>query len=533
MHLLKSSALIWLCSAAALFAQESSSLPPSPGGPPAPPSQPGAPTAPASRPAAAPAAIAVQNVVAEVPRQLSIVRVNVTNQAYDFFRPWGKRPPITRRAIGAVLPGQRVLVTAELVANANYIEFENAEGGFKTAAKVEIVDYEGNLALLRSDAPGTLFDDLKPLEFTTPKVGDMLSVWQLENNGNLLVTKGPMTTAEVGRYPIEESNLLLYKLTAPLQFRDGSFTLPVVKDEKLVGLIARYDPQSNNADIVPTPVIEHFLKDVEKGPYEGFPRAGVSFAITRDPQLRRYAGLDGKVSGGVYVTELLENGPAERAGVRKGDVIIRIGEFAVDQDGNYSDPIYGKISLSHLLSTRHFEGDKAPFTIVREGQTITLEVEMRRRRPEEYVVEPYVIDRAPNYFILGGLVLQELSRQYLKEWGSDWIRKAPEELIYLDRQQSDLFPEGGKKIIILTRVLPSDSTIGYEELHHLIVTRINDVELKSLADVEKAVAQAKDGLHKVEFNGDPAVIYLDAEKVKTSEAILARTYRLPSLHRLN
>ena len=45
-----------------------------------------------------------------------------------------------------------------------------------------------------------------------------------------------MTTAEVTRYPIDDSPLLIYRLTTPLQFRDSSFTLPVVKDGKLVGL---------------------------------------------------------------------------------------------------------------------------------------------------------------------------------------------------------------------------------------------------------------------------------------------------------
>ena len=54
---------------------------------------------------------------------LPIIRVNVTNQQWNFMHPWGKRPPYSRRAVGAVLEGGRVLVTAELVANANYVEF--------------------------------------------------------------------------------------------------------------------------------------------------------------------------------------------------------------------------------------------------------------------------------------------------------------------------------------------------------------------------------------------------------------------------
>ena len=41
-----------------------------------------------------------------------------------------------------------MLVTADLVANQNYVELERAESGEKTAANVVVVDYEANLALL-------------------------------------------------------------------------------------------------------------------------------------------------------------------------------------------------------------------------------------------------------------------------------------------------------------------------------------------------------------------------------------------------
>ena len=81
-------------------------------------------------------------------KQLALVRVNVTGQSYDYFRPWQKKAPFSKRALGAVLSKGRVLVTADLVANQNYVELERAESGEKTAATVEVIDYEANLALL-------------------------------------------------------------------------------------------------------------------------------------------------------------------------------------------------------------------------------------------------------------------------------------------------------------------------------------------------------------------------------------------------
>src|SRR5206468_726060 len=79
---------------------------------------------------------------------LVLDRNNVTGQSYDDFRPWQKKAPFSKRALGAVLSKGRVLVTADLVANQNYVELERAESGEKTAAKVQVIDYEANLALL-------------------------------------------------------------------------------------------------------------------------------------------------------------------------------------------------------------------------------------------------------------------------------------------------------------------------------------------------------------------------------------------------
>ena len=464
-------------------------------------------------------------------KTLSVIRVNVTNQAWDFTRPWGKRPPYSRRAVGTVLAGGRVLVTAELVANANYVEFETPEGGQKVPAMVDVVDYEANLALLKTDDAAFL-QPIKPLEVAPAAVGDTLSVWQLEATGNLLVTKATMTTAEITRYPTDDSPLLIYRLTTPLQFRDSSFTLPVVKDGKLAGLVMRYDTTSNNADLIPAPVIQHFLTDAAKPPYKGFPRSGIATAQTRDPQFRRYIGLNGGQTGGIYVTDLLPGGAAERAGVENGDVILQVAGEAVDQDGNYKDPDYGKIGIAHLFSTKHFDGEVLKITIFRKGETRELTMKLAHRPVESYVIEPYIFDRAPKFYVLGGLVLGELSRQFLKEFGGDWMKKAPEHFVYFDRQQQELFRDGPKKIVFLSRVLPSDITVGYEDLGNLVVKKINGVTLQSLADVPGALTKAVDGLHKIEFDSEPTLIYLDAAQVSASEEAFKAKYRLPSLQRL-
>jgi hypothetical protein len=341
---------------------------------------------------------------------------------------------------------------------------------------------------------------------------------------------------EVSRYPIDDTALLLYRITTSLQYRDGSFTVPVTKDGKLIGLLMRYDPRSQNADVIPSQVILHFLKDADSGTYHGFPKAGFAFAPLRDGQLRRYAGLntDPKQNfpGGVYVTDVSKDGPAARAGVQVGDVLLKVAGKEVDRDGNYLDPLYGKISITNLISTHCFDGDAAEFELLRNGHPQEISAKVSHISSQESLVEPFTIDQAPHYYVLGGLVLQELSRQYLKEWG-DWSKKAPEEFLYFDRYQDELLqPEVRKRIVILNQVLPSECSIGYEEMSQLVVSKINDVPLNSLADVETALKKPINGFHKIEFDENVRMIYLDARQVADQQALLLKTYGIPAVKRL-
>ena len=79
----------------------------------------------------------------------SVIRVNTTMQAFNLIQPWEKGAATSRLGLGAVLPDNKVLVTAQMVTDATYIELEKPDSSEKTPAKVITVDYEANLAVLK------------------------------------------------------------------------------------------------------------------------------------------------------------------------------------------------------------------------------------------------------------------------------------------------------------------------------------------------------------------------------------------------
>ena len=459
----------------------------------------------------------------------SLLRVNSTNQVYDFFQPWMKKPPFSRRGLGVLLEGGRILVTAELVANSNFIELEKPATAEKSSAVVEHVDYDCNLALLRPNDEGFV-KTMPPLALADGlRVSDQANILQLEPNGEIAQTPGRITSISVGSYPLENLGLLFFKLSAPLQQRDGSFTLPAVSDGRLVGMLMRYDARNQTADVIPVPVIRHFLKEPGAPGTRGFPRLGLSFAALRDPQLRHYIGL--KEPGGIYITEIAPHGSAEKAGLKKGDTLLAIDGHAIDQDGNYEDDDFGRILFSHLTSTRTYPGEVLKFQILRAGEKLEIPVVLQPPDRSRVVSDTHLSDKPPKYVILGGLVFIELSRPYLQEWGNNWTATAPQRLVYYDAVQNELPADRGK-IVILSQVLPSPDALGYEGLQNIVVTKLNGLPVKSLSDLVEAAKKPVNGFQKIEFEEDPKLVFLDAAAIEANRDALIKHYSLPALQRL-
>ncbi|MEI7602008.1 MAG: hypothetical protein WCJ41_22210, partial [Aestuariivirga sp.] len=124
---------------------------------------------------------------ADAARNTSLLKVNVTMQPWNQRIPWQKISPSSRRGLGVLLEGNHILVTAQMVADATYIELEKADSGHRLPAKVKAVDYDANLALLEpAQAVDGFFSGLKPMAVeTNAHIGDSLQAWQLDRAGEL------------------------------------------------------------------------------------------------------------------------------------------------------------------------------------------------------------------------------------------------------------------------------------------------------------------------------------------------------------
>ncbi|MDF1850460.1 MAG: PDZ domain-containing protein [Verrucomicrobiales bacterium] len=470
----------------------------------------------------------------DVSPENSIVRVNATLQQYNFLRPWEKGAPTPRRGLGPVLEGNRVLVTSELVVNSTYLELEHPSSGARVPAKIVGLDYEANLAVLEpANTNSEVFEGLVPIELDqSTKAGDTLDVWQIEDNGDGVSTSVDVLRVNVGRYFIPGSVFLLYQVKGSLQARVNSFTLPVVKNGKLAGMLLSYSSKEQTASVLAAPIIQAFLDDLEDGDYQGFPNLGINVTQTLDETLREFVGIDDK-EGGVFLRSVAKDSSAEKAGLKKGDVILAVNGKAIDSRGNYTDETYGKLSFSHLVRGAAAVGDKVTMDIIREGKPEKIEVELIRKAPADYLIDPYMFDRGPKYVIFGGLIFQELTLPYLESWGDEWKTRAPFKLVHAQANPEKWEKEGRDKLVFLSNVLKTPSTLGYEGINSAIITKVNGKSIANIKELSAALAEVpEDGIHKIEFTDFPKIIYVEDRASKFVNQQLQQ-YGIGQLQRLD
>ena len=109
---------------------------------------------------------------------------------------------------------------------------------------------------------------------------------------------------------------------------------------------------SSTAQLIATNIIE---KGFVSRPYVGAETQSI------DPTLARRYSLP--VQWGAYITAIDSGSPAEKAGLKAGDIIIQVGSTALDEQRLYLNALFG-----------YKPGETIPFTVMRGQQKLELQV---------------------------------------------------------------------------------------------------------------------------------------------------------------
>jgi hypothetical protein len=230
--------------------------------------------------------------------------------------------------------------------------------------------------------------------------------------------------------------------------------------------------------MIPTPVIRHFLKDVEDGRYDRYMDLSIGTFPLLNPAHRRALGLADD-DRGVVVSSVQSAGVC--AGVLEaGDVVLSVDGHAVASDGMVE--IDGeRVQMAEIVE-RKFLGDFVRIGILRGGKAKEVQVVFDRAWPHGMQATSY--EAQPRYVLFGGLLFQPLNRNLLGAYQFH----SPRISYYFDSFVSQEVYKRHPEIVVLSGILPDPINTFLGEFREGIVDEINGRKVETLKDVAEGFA---------------------------------------------
>src|SRR2546421_5088211 len=340
------------------------------------------------------------------PVQKSLVRITATSAEPDYRAPWNAGG--LQRGVGAgfVISGNRIMTNAHVVANSRYITVERDGDPNKYPAKVQFIANDCDLALITVPAPD-FFKNMLALKFgAIPALESTVSAYGYPIGGERMsVTTGIVSRIDFQLYTHSSIDQHL-AIQISAQINPGNSGGPVMQDAKVVGVAFQGysgDVAQGVAYMVPTPVINRFLKDVSDGRYDGYVDLGITYGKLQNPAQRKFLGLKND-DRGVLVETVVAAGPCAKI-LQPGDVLLSIDNHPIASDGNVE--LEGERVEMPEVVERKFKGDTVKFDVWRDKQPLSVTVMLSTVWP--YLIQGHSYDVKPRYVVYGGLLFQPLS----------------------------------------------------------------------------------------------------------------------------
>jgi S1-C subfamily serine protease len=447
-----------------------------------------------------------------------VIRIFATSQFPDYDSPWQAQPPVGGTGSGVVIGKNLVLTGAHVVCNATFIQVQKAEDPDKVVAQVKAICHDVDLALLEVEDPD-FTKGMKPAGIGgLPDLRDEVQVVGFPVGGDeISITEGVVSRIEVQRYSHSQRSFLAATVDAAIN--EGNSGGPVFFEGAVAGIAFQKNTGAENqGELVPGPLIKHFLDRVAAGEERiEMPALGLETQNLEAKRLREELGLT-KGQSGLFVNAVTWGGSSHGL-LQPRDAILSIDGQRIANNGTLR---YGGRyrTLFNVVLGERSVGDKLELGLLREGKKkkVTLELKpLRRLAPHsQYEV-------APGYLVWGGLVMQPLSRDFLDTW-DEWWDEAPKEL-------SDLYYNGNRsedrqQVVVLTRVLADDITVGYGFADFEVIDRVNGEKVRDL----KHLAELLDGAKgKVEvLTTRKSLLVYDADEARAAQQRILERYRIPN-----
>jgi len=440
----------------------------------------------------------------------SVVRIECSTQVYDYTQPWSAGRFGGGIGTGFLIGENMFLTNAHVVSNARRIIINKRGSDAKHPARILHIAHDCDLALLEVE-DFSAFEGLPHLQLSSdvPRLESEVKAVGYPVGGNRLsVTRGVVSRIDFRPYAHSQIDMhLVVQVDAAIN--PGNSGGPVMQGDKVVGVAFQGLTQADNTGyMIPPPVIERFLTDIQDGTYDHYVDLGASHFALYNPTMKQALGLPAH-SPGVLISDVTP-GLASEGILERGDVLLSIDGNVIDNGGFIE--IAGERVLMHETVERKFAGDEVELVFIRDGaqrtQTITLVPSVASR------IYAIAYDVKPRYLFKAGLLFQPLDSNLMRTYslGSPTIRN-----LFNDYVDEGLFKER-EDLVVLTQIFDDELTSNLQGATGRVVKSINGTDLTSLAHLHEILSGDLPEHTVIYFEGSKKPIILPSAQLADADA---------------
>jgi len=448
-----------------------------------------------------------------------VVNIDVSVLVPDYREPWNAGQPSGGSGTGFLIGKNRFLTNAHVVSNATRILIRTSNDPEPHPAKIVHIAHDCDLALIEAEDPAH-FEKLKPLDFGgIPQLNtEVIAVGYPIGGDRISVTRGVVSRIDFRPYSQTSVDSHL-AIQVDAAINPGNSGGPVLQGGKVVGVAFQGFSgrvAQNVGYMIPVPVIKRFLKDIEDGRYDHYVDLAASDFPIENPAQAKALGTHG---GGVGVM-VADVEPAGSVGeiLKIGDVILSIDDNPVLNNGLVR--FEGELMDMNEIVERKFAGDKIKLEFLRGGKKQEATVTLKRFDP--YVRLGATYNQRPRYVVFAGLVFQPMDRNLMD---AHQIRDRTVSYVFDNFLTDKLYVERPEPVV-LTNVLPDEVNTWLTPYAHSIVDEINGVKIKSLKDVQSALARKDQAFIEIRLLEKSRPLVLKRELAEAAHPRIMQTYNI-------
>jgi len=450
--------------------------------------------------------------------QDSLVRITATEIEPDYKAPWNSGG--IQRGVGAgfTISGGRIMTNAHVVSNSRYLTVERDGDPNKYPAKVLFVAHDCDLALIQVAAP-EFSKKMVPLTFGgIPELESTVSAYGYPIGGQRMsVTTGIISRVDFQLYSHSSIDQHL-AIQISAQINPGNSGGPVMQGGKVVGVAFQGysgDVAQGVAYMIPTPVINRFLKDVEDGRYDRYVDLGLTYSKLQNPAQRRFLGLQDD-DRGVLVNTVIAGGTSSKE-LKSGDVLVAIDDHPIASD-SFVELEGTRVEMPEVVE-RKFKGDKVKLDLVRDKKPMSVIIELEPLWP--YLFQGHAYDVQPRYVVYAGVLFQPLSLDLIQAYQPGDLRLRHFFDFFVSEQLYLEHPE----VIVITNILPDPINTYLSPYRSGIVNEINGQKIRTLDDLAKAFAGTPDQF-VIRMIGDGPPLVIDRKEAEAARERIKTRYNV-------